>query len=194
MPELPDTRPSLLLRVQGREVDAWSEFLELYRPTIYRTVRRRGWQDADAQDITQIVLVKISNSIHKFDLEGHARFRTWLMTICRNTLVDELRRQRARIPLADSQPSPSEPAVEDIGESELLNEYRRQVFRTAAEKCRNEFTDKTWLAFWETAVLGTPPSQTAAKLDLSVGAIYTAKSRVMQRLKQWVLEIDDENL
>jgi hypothetical protein len=40
----------------SRNLDSWEEPVLVYRPEIYPMVRRRGMQDADAQDITRAVL------------------------------------------------------------------------------------------------------------------------------------------
>ena len=194
MPHFPKTRQSLLLRVQQQDRDAWTQFSEIYRPAIYRIIRRRGWQDADAQDITQLVLVKVSRAIQSFDPTGQARFGTWLTTICRNTLVDELRRQRSGVVTDDRGAEAVSPLVEDVSAAEVTREHRRQVFRWAAKQAATEFTTTTWEAFWETSVNGRSVQEIAARLELSVGAVYTARSRVMQRLKQMVQEYDDADV
>ncbi|HJN10352.1 MAG: hypothetical protein QGG09_11400 [Pirellulaceae bacterium] len=52
MAQLPETRNSLLLKVRDpADADAWIEFAAIYRPVIYRLARRRGLQDADAEDL-----------------------------------------------------------------------------------------------------------------------------------------------
>ncbi len=85
MQDLPKTRHSLLVRVQQDDHDAWDEFSKIYRPLIYRIARRRGWQDADAQDVSQKVLLKVANAISRFRPDqSRAKFRTWLTTICNN--------------------------------------------------------------------------------------------------------------
>ena len=193
MPNLPKTRQSLLLRLRDSEHDAWTEFSDVYRPAIYRLIRRRGWQDADAQDLTQLILVKIAKAIEGFDPNGRARFRTWLTTICRNTLVDELRRRHSQVPL-ENRCGDLDLAAPDISEAELASEHRRQVFRRAAKLAAAEFTSTTWEAFWETAVLGKSTKEAARLTGISVGAVYTARSRVMQRLKQLVQEYDDAEM
>ena len=71
-------------------------------------------------------------------------------------------------------------------EHEVQRELERQAFRWAAERVRCEFTEATWLAFWETMVEGRSCEQVAGELNKSIGAIYTARSRVMQRLKSEV--------
>ena len=50
--DLPNTRESLLIRVRDlRDRDAWNQFVQIYRPAVYRLARARGLQDADAQDL-----------------------------------------------------------------------------------------------------------------------------------------------
>ena len=49
MDEVPDTRPSLLVRLCDPKDDrAWTEFTAIYSPLIYRLACRKGFQDADA--------------------------------------------------------------------------------------------------------------------------------------------------
>lgn len=194
MQDLPKTRHSLLVRVQRREPDAWVEFSEIYRPLIYRIARRRGWQDADAQDVAQKVLLKVNNALPSFRPDpSQARFRTWLTTICNNTLVDELRRASSN--LVQGGTASHEVAAAsistDVSESELTLEHRRQVFRWAAAKAAATFAESTWQAFWQTAVEGKAVKHVAQELGISVGAVYTARSRVMQFVKQKVQEYND---
>lgn len=55
--ESPETRESLLIRVRDlQDRDAWDQFVQIYRPVVYRLARNRGLQDADAQDLAQKVL------------------------------------------------------------------------------------------------------------------------------------------
>ena len=100
-------------------------------PLVYRLAHQRGWQDADAQDLAQKVLVKVAQSIARFQPnEQQARFRTWLTAICRHTLIDELRLRHREGPL-DTEPSC--PAA-DVSVEQLELEQRRQIFRWAAGK------------------------------------------------------------
>lgn len=195
MHDFPETRHSLLVRVQRDEAGAWDEFSKIYRPVFYRLARRRGWQDADAQDVAQKVLVKVADAIARFQLDdSRAKFRTWLTTVCHNALVDELRRARPDIGQGGTagQDVLALAAFDvELSEEELSREHRRQIFRWAATQAANAFADSTWHAFWLTAVEGTPVRQIAQQLGISAGAVYTARSRVMQFLKQKVQEYDD---
>ena len=82
-----------------------------------------------------------------------------------------------------------QPISNDLSKT-LSLDYRRQVFHEAADAIRNEFQADTWRAFWDTVVIGKPVSSVAESMNRSTGSIYTARSRVMARLKYKVQEID----
>ena len=47
------TSSSLLMRVKGRDPDAWQRLVNLYGPLVYRWAREAGLQDSDAADVMQ---------------------------------------------------------------------------------------------------------------------------------------------
>ena len=49
---------------------------------------------------------------------------------------------------------------------------------------RGEFEERTWGAFWRTAVEGRAAKDVGAELGLSAGAVRVAKSRVLHRLRE----------
>ena len=196
MEHFPDTRHSLLIRIRDADDgSAWAEFLEIYRPMVYRIARRRGWQDADAQDLAQIVLGKISKRIDSFDPDGKAKFRTWLGRVCQNAITDELRKQSnfASTMNASAVEQVSLPRTSnlDVADEEYAAERRRAIFRWAAKKVAEEFEPSSWEAFRRTSIDGESTKSVAHELGMSVGAVYTAKSRIMRRLQQKVREHDD---
>src|SRR4051794_25181714 len=64
----PATSASLLIRLQQApaDQDAWLEFLRRYGPRIHNWCRRWGLQEADAQDVTQNVLLKLTRAMQAF--------------------------------------------------------------------------------------------------------------------------------
>ncbi len=198
MTEPPATRHSLILRLRDQgDVAAWHEFVTLYEPLVLRLAARKGLQDADAQDLCQEVFTAIARALDRWDPDpARGSFRGWLARIARNLLVNFLTRH-TREPrgtgatsvqeLLDAQPS-ADPSATTLFEAE----YRRRVFRWAADQVRGEFTPSTWEAFWRTAVEGRRPAEVSAELNLSAGAVYIARSRVLARLRQRIEELDHE--
>ena len=193
----PDTRSSLLIRVRDpADQAAWHEFVEIYRPVILRLARQKGMQDADAEDVAQQVLVAIAKAVEQREHDPkRAKFRTWLHRVAHNAILNALTRGRpdrgsgdsALLAVLNGQESQAGP------DSDLLRlEYRREVFRWAARRIRQEFQQGTWDAFWLTAVEGQSVEAVAHELGKNPGAIYAARSRVMQRIQQKVIEYESE--
>lgn len=195
MTESPETRQSLILRLKDRhDHEAWTEFLEIYRPLVYRLATAKGLQHADAEDIVQQVFTSVSVALDRWQPDrSRARFRTWLNTIARNAILNVLTRRapdRASGDTAErdllAQQSSDAPASQL-----LLLESRREIFRWAARRVREQFEPATWDAFWLTAVEGREVEDVAPLVGKKPGAIYAARSRIMRRLKEVVAEWDD---
>jgi RNA polymerase sigma-70 factor (ECF subfamily) len=198
MSESPLTHPSLLLRLRDRGDDpAWSQFVEIYTPLIFRLARQKGLQDADAADLVQEVFRAVARRIDRYDPDpSKGSFRGWLSRIARNLILDALAARR-RHPLGvgdtsvcrmlESHPAPS---PEDSALFEA--EYRRRAFAWAAEQVRDEVSDLAWRVFWMAAVQGTSARDVARAVGTTIGTVYHYKSHVMARLRRKVLEIDGE--
>jgi RNA polymerase sigma-70 factor (ECF subfamily) len=192
----PDTRPSLLVRIRdGADGEAWRLFVDLYGPLVYGLGRKHGLQDADAADLTQEVLQSVAAAVRSLVYDPRrGKFRGWLYTIARNRLLDFQRRKRlvqgsgdsAVQELLEKQPAPEPP------EADWDREYERRVFAWAAERVRVDFRPSTWQAFWLTAVEGLSGEEAAEKLDMSIGAVQVARSRVLARLKETVRPLLEE--
>jgi len=198
MPDALLTRASLLLRLRDpKDQPAWELFVELYGSVVYRFVRRRGLQDADAADLTQDVLHAVAQSMGRWQYDpAQGTFRGWLFGMTRHKIARFLeRRQRQPIGSGDTgahQRLGETPDREGDGEAAWDQEYQEQLFRVAAEEVRPSFAANTWQAFWMTAVDGKSAAEVGAALGLTVGAVYVAKSRVLARLAQRVQELQAE--
>ena len=88
----PQSRTSLTLmqqlRANPRDSDAWSTFLHTYGPRIDAWCRRWKLQEADVQDVTQNVLLKLAKQFERFEYNPDSSFRSWLRTVTEHALSD----------------------------------------------------------------------------------------------------------
>jgi RNA polymerase sigma factor (sigma-70 family) len=197
MQALPLTRASLLLRIQDpRDADAWRQFFDLYAQVVYGFARRRGLQDADAADLMQDVLRSVASAAGRLNYDpAKGTFRGWLYSVTRNKIFNFLDKQRRQARGAGDSGTHRRleelPAREEEKE-DWDREYERRRFAWAADRVREEFQETTWQAFWLTAVDGKSAKDAGAKLKMSPGAVYVAKSRVVARLREEIETLSDE--
>ena len=86
----PPTSATLLGRLRQSAADqhAWGKFVDRYSPKIYAWCRRWGLQEADAQDVTQSVLVKLVEKMRVFVYDPAQSFRGWLRTLTHHAWYD----------------------------------------------------------------------------------------------------------
>ena len=193
MAEFPETSLSLIARLQELGDEAsWAEFLRLYEPVVYRIARRRGLQEADAQDVVQQVFVSVSRSIEDWRGGVHpCSLRAWLTAIVRNAVLKSLTRQPRDQPARTSSVMDLLREIPDRDEaaSHFEIETQREIVRRAAEQIRAEFTRETWAIFWRTAIDGVSIAEVADSMKRTPGSIYVARHRVLERLKVAVQEM-----
>jgi RNA polymerase sigma-70 factor (ECF subfamily) len=190
------TRATLLARVRDlKDQAAWEQFAAIYAPLIHRYLRRRGLQEADAADVTQETMSRVTGAIGRLEYDrGKGRFRGWLLTIAHRSLIDHVQRAKRAVAgtgddavhaMLDAHPQLDEAA-------EWERECQQQVVKWAMDQIKSEFAPKTWSAFYATAIENRPVNDVASELGMSAGAVYIAKSRVTSRLRIVVEEIEDD--
>ena len=192
------TRASLLVRLRdARDGEAWQLFTSLYGPLVRRFARRAGLQDADAADLEQAVLQAVNGAIGRFDYDPQqGTFRGWLLGIVRRQLAKwrstQARQQRGAGDTAVQEQLDQAPAPDSASDDAWEQEYRQQRFRWAAERVRQHVDEPSFQAFWQTAVEGRAATDVGLELGLTAGAVYTAKSRVLARIKREIQSLPDD--
>jgi RNA polymerase sigma-70 factor (ECF subfamily) len=186
MTEFPDTQSLLLANIQSLENrEAWSEFVQIYRPVIYRMARRRGLQDADAQDLSQEVLVRVSKAIDRWEPQAGVRFRHWLRKVASNAIITAVTKST---PLGIVDGSSADQILADTPEvsaarGELADECFRERYLRAATIVKVDVSPVTWVAFELTVVQGNSCEEAAESLGKSLGTIYKRLQLEVQRLE-----------
>lgn len=197
VPPPPETRESLIQRLpNAADGEAWDRFVEIYEPLLFRLARAKGFQTADAEDFVQQVLLAVARAVGRWVAdEGRGKFRAWLFRIAQNLAVNFLARPKhQRWGTGDSQMAQwleEQPAKGQDSSELFLLEYRRELFRWAAEQVRSQVSIRQWKGFWMTSVEEKPIRDVAQELGMSVGAVYVARSRITKRIRAMIQEFEE---
>ena len=199
MTESPLTRASLVLRLRDRDDhDAWADFVVDYGPMLYRFVRSRGLQDADAADLVQDVMRSVGTAIGRLAYaKEKGGFRAWLFTITRNKLSTHFEKRKRIGPTANDTVQIDLLNNQSSGSNELDQrwelEHQRQLAADAMEKLKSTIDPNTWSAFELTAVEGLSAEDAGKQIGMSKGAVYVARSRVTAKLRSEIqARLDEE--
>jgi RNA polymerase sigma-70 factor (ECF subfamily) len=190
------TSRSLLERIKIHDESAWTRLVSLYGPLVLGWCRRSGLQEQDAADVFQEVFQTVAGHVADFRKERRGdTFRGWLRVITRNKIHDHFRKlgketraaggSEARLWFANVS-SPEESAGSSVGDKA----DEKSLISRGLDLIRDEFEERTWQAFWGTAVDGRAAPEVAAELSMTPGAVRVAKSRVLHRLRE---ELGDQD-
>jgi RNA polymerase sigma-70 factor (ECF subfamily) len=184
-----NTSRSLLLRAVDGDESSWQRFVDLYQPMIRTWLGRYAVQPQEADDLTQDVLAVVIRELKRFSHSGRpGAFRSWLRTITANRAREFWRAGKCRA----QAPGGSEflVMVEQLEDpdSALSGEWNVQhdehVVRRLLMLMAQEFEPATVQAFRRLVFDGRRAAEVAAELQMSVAAVYAAKSRVLHRLRE----------
>jgi RNA polymerase sigma-70 factor (ECF subfamily) len=192
------TNPDLLERVGQDSGDeaAWGAFVAHYGPKIRAWCCQRGLQAADADDVTQDVLLRLTRALRKFTYDPSRKFRGWLRVVTEHAVsdffADRKRRPRARGEdrgLAALKTTQAKDELLALVEKEFTHAVVIQACATAYARVEPQ----TWEAFRLTACEKRPGEDVAAALGMNVTAVFKAKSRVIGYIRQEIARLDGDS-
>jgi RNA polymerase sigma-70 factor (ECF subfamily) len=191
------TSTTLLDLARAGDASAWQRLEFLYTPLVRWWCRRHGVAAQDVADVTQEVFATVAARVADFSKGPAGSFRSWLCTITRHKIGDHYRRTRARPAAAGG--SAAQERLEELPEAvpdscaeEGAVPERSLLVRRALELVRPEFQPRSWEAAWRVTVEGQSPAEVAAALGMTAGAVYTAKSRILGRLRELLRDLLEE--
>lgn len=192
---LPTTHITLLTQLRHDPSDqaGWDELVERYGRHIYRWCRQWKLQDADAEDVTQDILVKLTQKLCSFAYDPSRSFRGWLKTVAHHAWRDfEDSRRHAQRAAGGSQVQElmlTLEAREDLVQR-LEEAFDLELLEAAKLRVRLRVAPHTWEAFRLLALEGLPVTEVAARVRLQVAMVYVAKSKVQKMLQEEIGKLE----
>ena len=183
------TSASLLGHLQqGDDPKAWERCVRIYSPALYTWACRMGLQHSDALDLVQEVFTTLVQKLPEFTYDRDRGFRNWLFIVTRNKYLEKARRRALPV---DGRVRPDEvagPADEKVEEAD----FHRYLLGQVLPRMRQLFQPSTWQAFWDHVVEEQPAPEVAARLGVTVNAVFKAKARVLARLHRELADLSPE--
>jgi RNA polymerase sigma factor (sigma-70 family) len=194
MASLTDSQTSLTLmdalQRSPSDVEAWDRFVRRYRPKIYGWCRARGLQEADAEDVAQEVISKLTQKMAAFRYDRSRSFRAWLKTITQHTLCD-LVASRTRSVGSQAMPILDNLEARADLERQIEEIVNRELLDLAIAKVRQRVAPATWDAFRLTTFEGRSGAEASKELGMPIASVFVAKHRVQKLLKEEIDEIEN---
>jgi RNA polymerase sigma-70 factor (ECF subfamily) len=192
------TNVTLLGRVCRDPTDnqSWSEFVHRYGPRVYTWCRKWHLSDADAQDVTQNVLMKLFVRLPSFTYDPKRSFRAWLKTVTHHAwqdYLDSLRRVGQT-----GQDSSVLSALERVEARDdlvrhLEEEFDRELLAEATKRVQARVAPATWEAFRLLTQENLSTETVAQRTSMQPATVLVAKSKVIRMLREEVARLQVES-
>jgi RNA polymerase sigma factor (sigma-70 family) len=172
---------------------AWAKFVDLYGSRIRGWCRRWGLQEADSEDVTQDVLLRLAQKLGAFQYDPSRSFRGWLRTMTQHTLADFLAaRKRQCSGSGDDAVLEQLQSIEARDDliAHLKDQFDSEIVAVASARARARVEPQTWEAFRLTAYDGLSGDDVAARLGMTRATVFKAKSRVLEFLREEIKQLD----
>lgn len=179
------TSVTLLHRIRNAPPDshAWTEFVQRYGFRIHQWCTSRGLGPADADDVTQEVLIKLARRLNRFEYDPNMTFRGWLRRVTENALLDFFRDRKRREAIRSQEVSILERAEErqELA-SRLEDAFDLELFELALARVRNRIDRRRWSAWQMTAMDGIAAEAVAEQLGMKIATVYSARYQIQKMI------------
>src|SRR5262249_34890372 len=151
-----------------------------------------------AENVTQEVLLKLFKKFRTFRYDpSRGTFRGWLKTVAHHAWQDYLDSQRRPVAAVGGKAGLEQldtvPARDDLAHM-LEDAFDRELLEEAKARVRLQVSTRDWQLFEELALAGRAGAEVAAEHGMSVAAVFMAKSRVQQKLREMVRKLEGDAL
>ena len=182
-----NTRRTLLERLRRTRTNegSWYEFFDTYSRLIYSVARKSGLSHADAEDIVQSTVLKISQYIGRFEPNpARGKFRNWVCLITKQQIANHYRRANRLPPIEEPAPDADHalPEIEDpVNQwNEIWDaEYFGHASDLALAEVKSKISPKQYQIFHLYCIKQHDVKQIAQMLGVSPNEVYLAKNRVL---------------
>jgi RNA polymerase sigma-70 factor (ECF subfamily) len=124
---MPAERERALVARARESAAAFGELYDFYMPRVYGFVYRRVRDRAVAEDLTSVTFQRALENVRRSDFRNES-FGGWLYRVASNAIVDQVRRDRRYVPMANiDQEAPGDMALDALAAALDRDQLRRAL-------------------------------------------------------------------
>lgn len=172
----------LMARVKNGDTSAFESLVEMHQNAVIGTVAKMLGSPTEAEDIAQQVFVRIWKSAPRY--EPQAKFTTWMFTITRNLVFNEVRRRKRKPTVSqDEREEDSHRQAEDTHSTSPDQDLLHSELEAAVDKAIAALPEKQRLAVVLRRYEEMPYDEIGKVLSMSVPAVKSLLFRARAQLK-----------
>lgn len=182
-----------MLRVKEGDIQAFEQIVEMHQHAVIGTVTRMLGNIDDAHDIAQQVFIRVWKSAPRY--EPSAKFTTWMFTIMRNLVFNEMRRKGRRKEVSLDQENDDDPPRQhaDLTVPSPDHLAQQEELECALDKAIAALPEKQRLAVVLRRHEDMPYEQICEILKMSLPAVKSLLFRARAELrKHLAAHLDDD--
>ena len=166
----------LIAQAQNGQIEAFGKLYERYLDPIYRYIRTRVDEAADAEDLCEAVFLRTFEALDRYQERGYP-FSAYLYQVARSQLADFYRTHVVGVDLEQV----PEPAAEDADPEAAYAQRERALDAVhSLGKLRDDYQEVIRLR----VILELPTSTVAMWMDRSPGAVRVLLHRALIALRE----------
>jgi RNA polymerase sigma-70 factor (ECF subfamily) len=170
-------------RIRDGDFAAFEQLIEIHQRSVIGTVAKMLGNPSEAEDISQQVFIRVWKSAARY--EPQAKFTTWLFTITRNLVFNEVRRrQRKPTVSVQEREETTHRVVEDVQGSSPDEDLLRSEMEAAIDRAIEALPEKQRLAVVLRRYEEMPYEEIGVVLSMSVPAVKSLLFRARTQLKE----------
>jgi RNA polymerase sigma factor (sigma-70 family) len=192
-----NTRHTLLQKICNQHDEkSWEDFVYYYERYLYMVCVGIKLNHHDAEEVVQLVLVKLWKKLPEFNYDKNKRFRSWLCRVTRNTTMDYFRAKKRRDKYLEKAfesehwqyyREDSLPEMEQLAE----REWQNYIVGLALENIKSKVSKKMMEVFLELE-LGKSAQDVGDALELPRNTVYIYQKRMQRKLGEEIRRLSHE--
>ena len=184
------TRSSVLRAVANTENEAaWQRLFDLYAGFVFSIARSKGLNDADADDIVQVVFTDLARNLPTFQYDrAKGKFRAYLSGLVNWRVMDKLKVGKRDADLKASFWEEAKAASsDDNGFAE--REWQAAALEEALRRIKPDVNPEHYAAFVASAIEGQDTETVMRLYGISSDNLYQIRKRLTAKLRETVEQV-----